>query len=111
MESDSAARHGLAVSVYFCCHVYSGTTDSVRVFQMETTSAARLGLAVVYSGTPNFVRAFQMEAASAACLGIAVSVYFRCHVYSGTTDFVMVFQMEPDTAARLGFSCCLQRHP
>ena len=53
---------------------------------METTSEARLGLAVVYSGTSNFVRAFQMEAASAACLGIAVSVYFRCHVYSGTTE-------------------------
>ena len=43
---------------------------------METTSAARLGLAVVYSGTPNFVRAFQMEAASAACLGIAVRCIF-----------------------------------
>ena len=27
---------------------------------MKTTSAARLGLAVVYSGTPNFVRAFQI---------------------------------------------------
>ena len=70
---------------------------------METTSAARLGLAVVYSGTSNFVRAFQIEAASAACLGIAVWVYFRCHVYSDTTNFVRVFQMEPDTAARLGF--------
>ena len=88
---------------------------------METTSAARLGLAVVYSGTPNFVRAFQMEAASAACLGIAVSVYFRCHVYSGTTDFVRAFQMNPIlrpalvfllfTAASLILSGCSRQKP
>ena len=75
METASAARLGLAVSVYFRCHVYSSTTDSVRVFQMETASAARLGLAVVYSGTPDSVRVFQMEAASAARLGLAVFTY------------------------------------
>ena len=34
----------------------------VRVFQMETASAARLGFAVVYSATPDSVRVFQIEA-------------------------------------------------
>ena len=74
MESDIAARHGLAVSVYFCCHVYSGTTDSVRVFQMETTSAACLGLAVVYSGTPNFVKLFAVEPWVQICFIITMTV-------------------------------------
>ena len=60
----------------------------VRVFQMETASAARLGFAVVYSATPDSVRVFQIEAASVARLGLAVSVYIRCHVYSGITDSV-----------------------
>ena len=75
METASAARLGLAVSVYFGCHVYSGTTDSVRVFQMETDTAARLGFPVVYSGTPDSVRVFQMKVASAARLGLAFFTY------------------------------------
>ena len=75
MESDIAARHGLAVSVYFCCHVYSGTTDFVRVFQMEPDTAARLGFPAVYSGIPDSVRVFQTKAVSAACLGLNVFTY------------------------------------
>ena len=34
----------LTVSVYFGCHVYSGTPDSVRVSQMEAASESIYGV-------------------------------------------------------------------